>query len=61
MTFRDLCTPPQVIAVTMATGQEGQGVVRALSSAPEYARATILARVRNPDSAAAKAHCSPLL
>jgi len=46
---------PQVIAVTMATGQEGQGVVRALSSAPEYARATILALVRNPDSAAAKA------
>lgn len=43
---------PRVIAVTMATGQEGQGVVRALSALNNV---TILALVRNPSSPAALA------
>ena len=46
---------PEVIAVTMATGQEGQGVVRYLAESPEFQNATILALVRNPKSPAAQA------
>lgn len=51
----DIPALPQVIAVTMATGQEGQGVVRGLVEAPRFQNATILALVRNPNSRAAQA------
>ena len=44
----------RTIAVTMATGQEGQAVVKALSAAPEHAGTTIRALVRDPSSAKAQ-------
>ena len=46
---------PRVIAVTMATGQEGQGVVRALAESSKFRHSTILALTRNPNSSAAQA------
>ena len=45
------------IAVTMATSQEGQSVVRALSAAPEHDGTTVRALVRNPSSVAVCCPC----
>ena len=46
---------PKVVAVTMATGQEGQGIVRALVEASQFQDSKILALVRNPQSIASQA------
>ena len=43
------------IGVTMATGQEGQGVVRSLVEAPQFQNTEIVALVRNPSSESAQA------